>query len=81
MLIATALCLLLAEKHKGFAFVQYEEKEDAAAAIDNMNNAELFGRVIKVNLSKPDMMKGGHRPIWETHADNFFKEGGAEGDP
>ena len=27
-----------------FGFVEYEEKDDAAAAIDNMHNAELFGR-------------------------------------
>ena len=37
-------------------------QDDAAEAIDNMNNAELNGRVLKVNLSKPDAMKGGHRP-------------------
>ena len=69
-----------AQKHKGFAFVQYDDKEDAADAIDNMNNAELFGRVLKVNLSKPDAMKGGHRPVWESQADSFFKEGGASGE-
>jgi hypothetical protein len=115
-----------AEKHRGFAFVQFEDKDDAAEAMDNMNNAELYGRVsseplcispptifsppticlggahwlrvlsslsrpascrpascrpairkqrlklyhpvcdyfqvLKVNLSKPDAMKGGHRP-------------------
>ena len=52
-----------AEKHRGFAFVQFEEKEDAKEAIDNMNNAELFGRVLKVNIAKPDAIgKGSHRP-------------------
>jgi len=35
-------------KHRGFGFVEFEEKEDATAAIDNMHNAELFGRVLKV---------------------------------
>lgn len=35
-------------KNRGFGFVEYEEKEDAATAIDNMHNAELFGRVLKV---------------------------------
>jgi peptidyl-prolyl isomerase E (cyclophilin E) len=67
------------QKHKGFAFVQFDEKDDAADAIDNMNNAELFGRVIRVNLAKPDAMKGGHRPVWEARADDFFKDGGAAG--
>mmetsp|Transcript_29498 Transcript_29498/g.76325 ORF Transcript_29498/g.76325 Transcript_29498/m.76325 type:complete len:120 (-) Transcript_29498:13-372(-) len=63
-------------KHRGFCFVQFEEKDDAADAIDNMNNAELNGRVLKVNLSKPDAMKGGHRPVWEAQADNYFKGNG-----
>lgn len=61
------------QKHKGFAFVQYNAKEDAADAIDNMHNAELYGRVLRVNLAKPDALKGGtNRPIWETNADEFF---------
>ena len=63
------------QKHKGFAFVQYDLKEDAADAIDNMHNSELLGRVLRVNLAKPDAMKGGHRPVWEARADDFFKEG------
>lgn len=33
----------LKQKHKGFAFVEFELQEDAAAAIENMNGAELFG--------------------------------------
>ena len=52
------------QKHRGFAFVQYEEQGDAADAIDNMDNAELYGRVLKVNIAKPDAMRGSsHRPV------------------
>ena len=36
------------QKHKGFAFVEMESPEDAAAAIENMHGAELFGRTLKV---------------------------------
>ncbi len=68
------------EKHRGFAFVQFDERSDAADAIDNMNGAELFGRVLKVNIAKPDAAsRGSHRPVWETQADKFFTgTGGAE---
>lgn len=48
-------------KHRGFGFVEYEEKEDAADAIDNMHNAELFGRVLKVNYAQPPKIKGGDK--------------------
>jgi len=33
-------------KHRGFAFVEFELAEDAAAAIDNLNDSELFGSKI-----------------------------------
>ena len=39
-------------KHKGFGFVQFIEDEDAEAAIDNMNENELFGRTLRVNLAR-----------------------------
>ncbi|KAF5270004.1 hypothetical protein FQR65_LT05803 [Abscondita terminalis] len=53
------------EKHRGFAFVEFETAEDAAAAIDNMNDSELFGRTIRVNLAKPQRIKeGSTRPVW-----------------
>jgi hypothetical protein len=38
---------LAAEQHRGFGFVEFENREDAAAAVDNMNNGELYGRVLK----------------------------------
>lgn len=53
------------EKHRGFAFIEFEAAEDAAAAIDNMNDSELFGRTIRVNLAKPQKIKeGSTRPVW-----------------
>jgi len=53
------------EKHRGFSFVEFELPEDAAAAIDNMNESELFGRTIRVNLAKPQKAKeGSSRPVW-----------------
>lgn len=62
VLLTSSSLLVCAEKHRGFAFVQFEDRGDAADAIDNMNNAELFGRVLKVNVAKPSAAVGGHRP-------------------
>ncbi|XP_038056926.1 peptidyl-prolyl cis-trans isomerase E-like isoform X2 [Patiria miniata] len=61
------------EKHRGFAFVEFEFAEDAAASIDNMNDSELFGRTIRVNLAKPMKIKEGHsKPVWSD--DNWLKK-------
>mmetsp|Transcript_66478 Transcript_66478/g.110545 ORF Transcript_66478/g.110545 Transcript_66478/m.110545 type:complete len:120 (-) Transcript_66478:87-446(-) len=63
------------QKHRGFAFVQFDERGDASDAMDNMNGAELYGRVLRVNIAKPDAAsRGSHRPVWETQADQFFQE-------
>ncbi|KAK3905360.1 hypothetical protein C8A05DRAFT_30823 [Staphylotrichum tortipilum] len=42
-----------AEPHRGFAYVEFEDPDDAREAVDNMDQAELFGRVIKVSAAKP----------------------------
>ncbi|EDX07516.1 peptidyl-prolyl cis-trans isomerase E [Drosophila simulans] len=53
------------QRHRGFAFIEYEQSEDAAAAIDNMNDSELCGRTIRVNLAKPVRVKeDSFKPIW-----------------
>jgi len=55
------------EKHRGFAFIEYELPEDAQAAIDNMNDGELFGRTLRCNMAKPMKIKeGATRPIWAS---------------
>ncbi|KAK2178542.1 hypothetical protein NP493_539g02052 [Ridgeia piscesae] len=61
------------EKHRGFAFVEFELAEDAAAAIDNMNDSELFGKTVRVNLAKPMKIKeGSSRPVWSD--DTWLKD-------
>lgn len=45
-------------KHRGHAFVEFLEEEDAQHAIDNMDASELFGRVIKVAVSKSQQQTG-----------------------
>ncbi|XP_045761234.1 peptidyl-prolyl cis-trans isomerase [Maniola jurtina] len=77
------------EKHRGFAFIEFENAEDAAAAIDNMNDSELFGRTIRVNIAAPQRIKeGSTRPVWsedswlQKHAGetlNINKEGEQNG--
>ncbi|CAJ1361278.1 unnamed protein product, partial [Effrenium voratum] len=59
-------------KHRGFGFVEFQDVEDAKAAIDNMHLSEIFGRVIKVNIARAPTNKPtteSNRPIW---ADDFF---------
>lgn len=53
------------QKNRGFAFVEFENADDAAAAMDNMNDSELFGRPIRVNLAKPVRIKDtSSKPVW-----------------
>lgn len=57
------------QKHRGFAFVEFESAEDASNAIDNMNDSEIFGKTIRVNIAKPVKLKeGSARPVWSEDA-------------
>ena len=61
------------QKHRGFGFVEFEFAEDTAAAIDNMNESELFGRTIRVNLAKPMKIKEGYsKAVWSE--DSWLKQ-------
>lgn len=60
-------------KHRGFAFVEFETKEDALDAIDNMDQSEIYGRTIKVNIAKPMQLKQGQgKAVWNE--DTWLKE-------
>merc|ERR1712176_1653281 len=68
------------QKHRGFGFVEFELAGDAKAAIENMNNSELFGRVLKVNLAKP-MAGNSFKPLWEQEEylrSRYNEDGSAE---
>lgn len=59
------------DSHRGFGFVEFELEEDALAATDNMNNAELFGRTLRVNTAKPPKTVGG-KAVWND--ENWLSE-------
>jgi peptidyl-prolyl isomerase E (cyclophilin E) len=63
----------VSEQHRGFAFIEYENAEDAAAAIDNMHLSELYGRVIKCSYAKPLAIRDNSaRAVWTD--DDYMKQ-------
>lgn len=52
------------KQHKGFGFVEFEEEEDAAHAMDNMHESLVFGKVIKVQKARKDY-GAKHKAVWE----------------
>lgn len=66
-------------RNKGFGFVSFQLAEDAAAAIANLDDGELFGRRIRVNLSKPTSRARG-KAVWygeQPELDPVHPSGGA----
>ena len=57
------------DPHRGFGYVEFEVAADAKEAIDNMDQSELYGRVIKVAPAKPQKEHseglGAKTAIWE----------------
>ncbi|KAF2096510.1 putative peptidyl prolyl cis-trans isomerase cyclophilin [Rhizodiscina lignyota] len=57
------------DPHRGFGYVEFEEAGDAKEAMDNMDQSELYGRVIKVAPAKPQKEQneglGSRTAVWE----------------
>ena len=57
------------DPHRGFGYVEFSLAEDAREAIDNMDQSELYGRVIKCNQAKPQKDAneglGSRTAVWE----------------
>eukprot|EP00744_Colponema_vietnamica_P008697 GILI01012398.1.p2 GENE.GILI01012398.1~~GILI01012398.1.p2 ORF type:complete len:132 (-),score=44.52 GILI01012398.1:34-429(-) len=60
-------------KHRGFAFVEFEDVDDASHAVENMHESELFGKVIKVNVSsQAQLRKSASKAVWAD--DEYYKK-------
>merc|ERR1711862_212830 len=46
---------------KGYAFVTFDNKEDAQTATDQLNGQEVMGQQVKVNVARPKNDSGGGR--------------------
>lgn len=58
---------------RGFAFVNYEDRNYAKDAIDNMHLSEINGKVLKVSIARPTKLNesSSHRAIWDE--DDWLK--------
>ncbi|CAF9931775.1 MAG: hypothetical protein HETSPECPRED_008193 [Heterodermia speciosa] len=60
------------DPHRGFGYVEFELPMDAKEAIENMDQGELFGRVLKVAGAKPQKESneglGSKTAVWEQEA-------------
>ena len=70
--------------HRGFGYIEFEDANDAKDAISNMDQSELFGRVIKVSMAKGERREekagaGSTVAVWEQegYAERY---GGAKED-
>jgi RNA recognition motif-containing protein len=46
-------------KHRGSAFVELSSENEEQNAVDSLFGAELYGRIIKVNIAIPKALGGG----------------------
>ncbi|KAF2068934.1 hypothetical protein CYY_009747 [Polysphondylium violaceum] len=61
------------QKHKGFCFVEFELPQDAADALDNMHESEIFGRVIKCSIAKPITINK-NKALWSSDQYHWKEE-------
>ena len=66
--------------HRGFAFVEFEDPDDAEECRYNMDGAELLGRTLTVNLAQSaDKVKlGSTKATWSQ--DEWFQQAQGDGE-
>ncbi|KAI9834888.1 MAG: hypothetical protein M1819_002796 [Sarea resinae] len=57
------------EPHRGYGYIEFELPSDAREAMDNMDQGELYGRVIRVSKANPPKETneglGSRTAVWE----------------
>eukprot|EP00484_Ammonia_sp_Unknown_P031051 CAMPEP_0197027720 /NCGR_PEP_ID=MMETSP1384-20130603/7594_1 /TAXON_ID=29189 /ORGANISM="Ammonia sp." /LENGTH=159 /DNA_ID=CAMNT_0042456611 /DNA_START=39 /DNA_END=518 /DNA_ORIENTATION=+ len=76
------------KEHRGYGFIEFEDPADAEHAMDNMDGSELFGRVLRVNVSRSHGNRSSHsndnskesinhrdkyRAVWSTDTDKYVQ--------
>ncbi|KAG4302005.1 hypothetical protein PCANB_002173 [Pneumocystis canis] len=60
------------EPHQGFGYVEFEEVEDAQEAIENMDQAEVWGQILHVTQARAERAilegLGSKIPVWEQES-------------
>ncbi|KAK8107078.1 RNA recognition domain-containing protein [Apiospora kogelbergensis] len=60
------------EPHRGFAYIEYEDADDAKEAMDNMDQSEFFGKTLKVSAAKApksaDEGLGSKTALWQQES-------------
>jgi peptidyl-prolyl isomerase E (cyclophilin E) len=70
--------LKTSKPNRGFAFIEFSDRKDAAESIDNMNLAEIMGHVLKVSLARPMKLQDTFttRAVWNE--DSFLQKRAAD---
>lgn len=63
--LASHCTLTFVVSSRGFAFVEFVLAEDAEHAMDNLNNAEYYGRILKINYAH-QFGTNANVAIWES---------------
>ena len=63
---------------KGFAFVEFEEAEDASEAIFNRHGADLLGRTLQVSMAQANQASKLSEPVWNS--DEWHQQQQQQGD-
>jgi len=50
-------------KNRGFAFIEFQDPDDADHAMKNMNDADFFGGILRVSIAQPNSQKKGQWDI------------------
>jgi RNA recognition motif-containing protein len=58
-------------RSKGFAFVTMSTEEEARKAIDELKDAELENRAIKISYAKPQNNRGGYNNRRNQYNDRY----------